>query len=212
MLRPAVAATNCARAGKASGLDIGRRRLSMEKAGSGHAGRDRRRQSARAAARPSTTARKQRYRAIRGRPRLSHATVAGKRRNFGRDPALIPDKTSLFRRISKAPADIMMTRLGRRHTTARNRSLLKIGWLPMDTSHLAEHAGTAGSLFASVFVVATDHDADHDPAAGVRHSHQHRADRDRDPEPQLSGHPGADAWCWCSIPTGCTRCCSWCAT
>ena len=29
------------------------------------------------------------------------------------------------------------------------------GWLPMDTSHLAEHAGAAGSLFASVFVVAT---------------------------------------------------------
>jgi hypothetical protein len=29
-------------------------------------------------------------------------------------------------------------------------------WLaPMDTSHLAEHAGTAGTLFASVFVVAT---------------------------------------------------------
>ena len=25
----------------------------------------------------------------------------------------------------------------------------------MDTSHLAEHAGTAGSLFASIFVVAT---------------------------------------------------------
>ena len=25
----------------------------------------------------------------------------------------------------------------------------------MDTSHLAEHAGTAGTLFASVFVVAT---------------------------------------------------------
>ena len=29
-------------------------------------------------------------------------------------------------------------------------------WLaPMDTSHLAEHAGTAGALFASIFVVAT---------------------------------------------------------
>jgi CRP-like cAMP-binding protein len=26
---------------------------------------------------------------------------------------------------------------------------------PMDTSHLAEHAGTAGTLFASIFVVAT---------------------------------------------------------
>jgi Cyclic nucleotide-binding domain len=30
-----------------------------------------------------------------------------------------------------------------------------MGWSPMDTSHLAEHAGTAGTLFASVFVVAT---------------------------------------------------------
>ena len=26
---------------------------------------------------------------------------------------------------------------------------------PMDSSHLAEHAGTAGALFASIFVVAT---------------------------------------------------------
>jgi hypothetical protein len=31
----------------------------------------------------------------------------------------------------------------------------KIGWLPMDTSHLAEHIGAAGSVVASVFVVAT---------------------------------------------------------
>jgi hypothetical protein len=29
------------------------------------------------------------------------------------------------------------------------------GWIAMDTSHLAEHVGTAGSLAASVFVVAT---------------------------------------------------------
>src|SRR3984957_17543050 len=31
----------------------------------------------------------------------------------------------------------------------------RIGWLPMDTSHIAEHAGAAGSFFASIFVVAT---------------------------------------------------------
>ena len=31
----------------------------------------------------------------------------------------------------------------------------EIGWLAMDTSHLAEHLGTAGSTFASIFVVAT---------------------------------------------------------
>lgn len=29
------------------------------------------------------------------------------------------------------------------------------GLAPMDTSHLAEHAGTAGALFASIFVIAT---------------------------------------------------------
>jgi hypothetical protein len=35
-------------------------------------------------------------------------------------------------------------------------AVLPQNWLtPMDTSHLAEHAGTAGTLFASVFVVAT---------------------------------------------------------
>jgi hypothetical protein len=38
---------------------------------------------------------------------------------------------------------------------AKNLHFLKIGRPPMDTSHLAEHAGSAASLFASVFVVAT---------------------------------------------------------
>src|ERR1700704_6659846 len=47
----------------------------------------------------------------------------------------------------------MMT--GARWNTTRERSLLKNWRLPMDTSHLAQHAGTAGMLFASVFVVAT---------------------------------------------------------
>src|SRR5882724_9615450 len=41
MLRPAVAATNCARAGKARGLDIGRRRLSLKRPDTGHSARDR---------------------------------------------------------------------------------------------------------------------------------------------------------------------------
>ena len=36
-----------------------------------------------------------------------------------------------------------------------NPSISKTNWLaPMDTSHLAEHAGTAGTLFASIFVVS----------------------------------------------------------
>src|SRR6202165_2195635 len=38
---------------------------------------------------------------------------------------------------------------------SRRHSLPRIGWLPMDTSHLAEHAGAASSFFASIFVVAT---------------------------------------------------------
>jgi hypothetical protein len=37
----------------------------------------------------------------------------------------------------------------------RKYLLLKAGWPPMDTHQLAQHAGTAGALFASVFLVAT---------------------------------------------------------
>src|SRR5215470_19203650 len=38
---------------------------------------------------------------------------------------------------------------------SRKPSISKTSWLaPMDTSHLAEHAGTAGTLFASIFVVS----------------------------------------------------------
>src|SRR5580692_7029840 len=39
--------------------------------------------------------------------------------------------------------------------TAKTFIPSRIGWLPMDTSHIAEHAGAAGSFFASIFVVAT---------------------------------------------------------
>src|SRR5206468_5034215 len=38
---------------------------------------------------------------------------------------------------------------------SRDASLQNIGWPAMDTSHLAEHIGAAGSVVASVFVVAT---------------------------------------------------------
>jgi hypothetical protein len=31
----------------------------------------------------------------------------------------------------------------------------KAGWLPMDTSNIAQHAGTVGAVFATVFVIAT---------------------------------------------------------
>jgi len=37
----------------------------------------------------------------------------------------------------------------------RSLSHLNVWLAPMDTSHLAEHAGAAGSFFASIFVVAT---------------------------------------------------------
>jgi hypothetical protein len=60
-----------------------------------------------------------------------------------------PDKTPLFPRISKAARGLYDSgHCNRAH-------FLEIGWPPMDTSHLAEHAGTAGALFASIFVVAT---------------------------------------------------------
>ena len=42
-----------------------------------------------------------------------------------------------------------------RDTTREPVRSLKLWLAPMDTSHLTEHAGTAGALFASVFVVAT---------------------------------------------------------
>ncbi len=41
------------------------------------------------------------------------------------------------------------------NTTAKSAHSLKNWLIPMDTSHLTEHAGTLGTLFASVFVVAT---------------------------------------------------------
>jgi hypothetical protein len=44
---------------------------------------------------------------------------------------------------------------GARRTPIAKHSLLKIGWLPTDASHPAEHAGAASSFFASIFVVAT---------------------------------------------------------
>ena len=48
----------------------------------------------------------------------------------------------------------MMTRA--EHLIAKTFTpLFRIGWLLMDTSHIAEHAGAAGSFFASIFVVAT---------------------------------------------------------
>src|ERR1019366_5704484 len=100
MLRPAVAATNCVRAGKTSGLDIGRRRLWAEKTpdmamqgiwpcracpvhklpGRGEAVNDGRKTALSAGRRTPAK--------------------AGREPNFWPGLAGIPDKTSLFPRIS----------------------------------------------------------------------------------------------------------------
>ena len=88
----------------------------------------------------------------------------------------------------------------------------QLAGFPMDTSHLAEHAGTAGSFFASVFVVATLSMRTMIPLrvfailtnivliATAIPSHNY----------PIAG--AALRCCCCSTPIGCTRCCSWCAT
>jgi hypothetical protein len=64
----------------------------------------------------------------------------------------IPNHISPFLRISKrsgAPYD------GVRGHADRDRRSFENNWLaPMDPSHLAQHAGTAGTVFASIFVVS----------------------------------------------------------
>jgi Cyclic nucleotide-binding domain len=64
-----------------------------------------------------------------------------------------PDKTLLFPRIPKEVCGYYD--YGALQPNRENAHFLEIGWLPMDTSHIAQHAGTAGALFASIFVVAT---------------------------------------------------------
>ena len=83
----------------------------------------------------------------------------------------------------------------------------------MDTSHLGEHAAAAGSLFASIFVVATYTMRTMIPlrvfgmltniiliAASIPRSHNY---------PQLVLHAVLAA---AQRVLGCTRCCNWCAT
>ena len=93
---------------------------------------------------PGTTRRRPVYAALqsRARQRVSLAGMSLNRR-----------ETSFFAHISKAPRGHYDE--GRAEHLSRRHSLLKIGWLPMDASHLAEHAGAASSFFASMFVVAT---------------------------------------------------------
>ena len=75
-------------------------------------------------------------------------------RNFCGDWPESPIKRRLFAVYQKRPVDITMT--GTRGTTIFSFiSLLQAGWLPMDTSNLAQNAGTLGAVFATVFVIAT---------------------------------------------------------
>src|SRR3984893_16125373 len=95
MLRPAVAAANAARPGKASGLDIARRSGSVKSPDTACCARPVR-QSARAVA------------ARQRRP--ENSVIVGKgesrpspKRSYWPGGAIIPDKTSLSPRISKTP-------------------------------------------------------------------------------------------------------------
>src|SRR4051812_27219361 len=71
--------------------------------------------------------------------------IPGNRAKFGRNVG--------FPLISKSSANIMMAQA--LDACPRSLSHLNVWLAPMDTSHLAEHAGAAGSFFASIFVVAT---------------------------------------------------------
>jgi CRP-like cAMP-binding protein len=77
--------------------------------------------------------------------------------NFGRDRRIFRTKTRFFL-LYHWFRDLLIRRrfgLQRSENRLRNASLWKTGWLAMDTSHIGEHAAAAGSLFASIFVVAT---------------------------------------------------------
>src|SRR4029079_11861264 len=63
-----------------------------------------------------------------------------------------PTNHRSFLVYQSGPADITIAGTA---AESRKRTRSDIGWFPMDTSHLAQHAGTAGALFASIFVVAT---------------------------------------------------------
>ena len=82
----------------------------------------------------------------------------------------------------------------------------------MDTSHLAEHAGTAGALFASIFVVATTTMRTMIPLRvfGILANVVLIVTAIPTHNYLVIVVQSVDAVA--SIPTACTRCCSWCAT
>ena len=82
----------------------------------------------------------------------------------------------------------------------------------MDTSHLAEHAGTAGSLFASIFVVATLSMRTMIPLRVFGILTNIILITTAIPTHNYRDADAAFACCCRSTPIGCTRCCSWFAT
>src|SRR5882762_5725728 len=119
MLRPAVAATNCAKAGKTTGSDMGDRApvdaRKPERAQSARAGGGRQRRPENSVitgpgtglSRRGPDARSARPGALRNIRK--RACCASERGNPWPGLAGIPDKTPLFLRMSKAPVDTMMT-------------------------------------------------------------------------------------------------------
>src|SRR6267142_673425 len=180
MLRPAVAAANCARAGKASGLDIGRRSPSIIK--------DRNRLVLRG--RPDRVP--GRRQAVNDSPKTALSSGGGPNRLsklllqrgiFSSGLAIIPDQTPLFRRISKAPRGHYYDDGHQQKYDPRGCSFLK-NWLASNGYLTSRRTRWHRRHPVRVNFRGRDPvDADDDPFEGFRHSHQSRPDRDGDSGP-----------------------------
>ena len=199
MLRPAVAATNWVRTGTTSGLDMGKRRLSVErKSDPAVPG------TVRSCKVPGCGE------AVNGAgDRMAAARAA--QPEFCPGAAVTTDKTSSFLRISKAAFALYAG--GRAEKTRFAQHFIPDNWLVSHgyfTSRCKRRRRQ--QLFRLDFRGGDAVDADHDPAAGIRHPHQYPADRNGDSAAQLPDADPAMGCCCRSTPTGCTRCCNWCAT
>ena len=146
-----MAAANCARAGKTSDLDIWGPAPALVQRDSDTANRLRPVRKLPKRGQVVNGGAKQRYQPAWWASPGSHCRAnLALGEFFGPGSDRISDKTSLIARISMAARATMMTE--RAGIVAAATFTPENWWLPMDTSHLAEHAGT---LFASVFVVAT---------------------------------------------------------
>src|SRR5579863_7377079 len=173
MLRPAVAATNWARAGKTSGLDMGKRRLSVQRKSN--------------PAVPGTI----RCHKVPGSAEAVNgagdeaAAAPAAERDFCPGPVATTDKTSSFLRISKAPCALYAS--GRAEKTRFAEHFIPDNWLVSHgyvTSRSTRRRRQ--QLFRLDFRGCNPLDADHDPAAGICHPHQYPADRVGDSAAQLS--------------------------